>query len=312
MSIELPKNCRQVIQLVKEIQIDGRPMADPSHVDFEEFRAEYPDYSKEEAWQAIRRSRTLRRRTWPRNARFDPVPDYLIRAEHAGFGPLTRPEEERRADIPRSPDCLQAVLAEVVISELLDRVELPSIRFLEYECPDGKSVEIRETEWGPNKQGNGYRVSIFQGKRRRTICSAKFYVGRCDWGYRLTSAGWRALTDQGIDGAPKERQSSVNSNGAPHSPAAKADGPHPPNHFHWRGDAHDLPPRQWALLKHMWNVECLPVQTAATDVWGRDDVADSTMRSAVSKLDTAFSKMGCPFHFAMRNGYITKTKTRSS
>lgn len=82
------------------------------------------------------------------------------------------------------------------------------------------------------------------------------------------------------------------------------DGPHPPNVFVWKGEQHSLAPRLWQLLNHMWNRDRSPVQ----DVWEHDsEIADSSVRSDVSKLNTRLLDIGVPLSFSTKQGYVIKS-----
>jgi hypothetical protein len=84
-----------------------------------------------------------------------------------------------------------------------------------------------------------------------------------------------------------------------------ADGPMPPNQFWWKGKRHELAIRQWQILNRLWPLKAsIALQEVIDDVWGRSTVAESTVRSALSVLNTRLLKIGVPRHFHINNGYV--------
>ena len=87
------------------------------------------------------------------------------------------------------------------------------------------------------------------------------------------------------------------------------DGPIPPNLIQWNGKTHDLPPRQWSLLRYMWERESAGEAAVVTKVWG-NDVEDraATVSSTMTKLHDNLRRKGIalPWRLGRKNGRIVK------
>lgn len=82
-----------------------------------------------------------------------------------------------------------------------------------------------------------------------------------------------------------------------------ANGPHPPNRFHWGDIDLELPSQQWRLLDYLWHCphRLDKVTEVIQVVWG-DPISDSTVRSTVSKLNKSIEKTGVLI--SIKNGNI--------
>lgn len=89
-------------------------------------------------------------------------------------------------------------------------------------------------------------------------------------------------------------------------PPEAADGPAPPNLVWWQGERYDLSPRLWSLLRCLWGREKVEVQEVARRVWKDEglEVADSTIRSTLSQLNEWLQRIGIPWTYNLKAGYI--------
>lgn len=162
MSIDLSDDCREVLRVIKELQIDGRPIscADGHYAFF-------------------------------RRARFDRVPECILRAE---FASLTNDVVNVEAwwQTLSHPDHLEASLVELRTRGLINRARLTSMRCPRYERPDGLIVEISESR----REGElrGFEIYLFDGESTRTFVTSIPWLPDIptDWGYGL-GPGWEAI-----------------------------------------------------------------------------------------------------------------------
>jgi hypothetical protein len=100
---------------------------------------------------------------------------------------------------------------------------------------------------------------------------------------------------------------------SPVKEAVRQAGPEPPKHLNWpdkngKLERHELPPRLWAVLNCVWKHDRLPIQDVAKEVWKNEglDVADATIRTTVSRLNSVLAEIGIPWTYRVSAGYITK------
>jgi hypothetical protein len=90
--------------------------------------------------------------------------------------------------------------------------------------------------------------------------------------------------------------------------AKLTDGPQSPNVLLWKGQRHKMSPRQWSIVNHMWHRKSCSVQELAGVVWKDEglDVADSTIRSAISNVNNKLMAIGVPWSLSLSKGQIQK------
>lgn len=86
-----------------------------------------------------------------------------------------------------------------------------------------------------------------------------------------------------------------------------SDGPARPNLLWWKNSCHELQPRLWSLLDYLWDKDTVEVTRIEEDVW-REDVADSTIKAAISNLNKKLLEAEIPWSYAVKQGYIIKNK----
>lgn len=94
------------------------------------------------------------------------------------------------------------------------------------------------------------------------------------------------------------------------------DGPHPPNLLIVDGQTIELPPTLWKLARFMWDRKSATFEEVVDEAWGHDqDVSDSTIRSAVSKLMDAITKalpVACKYlNLSTKSAHIVNSPDRS-
>jgi hypothetical protein len=92
------------------------------------------------------------------------------------------------------------------------------------------------------------------------------------------------------------------------APNAEKDGLTSPDVLNWNGKKHYLQPRVWQLLCFLWDKDQVETESVVDNVWQRDHVADSTIRSTVYRLNEELAKAGVPWEYELKSGYIRKVK----
>ena len=115
----------------------------------------------------------------------------------------------------------------------------------------------------------------------------------------------KAWFGEGRERAPVNEVPKSNS-ALPSNPPA--DGPEPPNRLWWRGVRHELAPRLWALAVVLWQHDRVEIETAVRKVWKDEgeDVADGTIRSTLSQLNSKLTELKVPWTYGIKRGYIEK------
>jgi len=194
MSDDLPARCREVLDLIKELQIDGRPVPEITRRDLALYRQQYPTETIRETIGGLKNSRRIHGRTDHR-VRFDPVPEWILIAEQRNIGGRSEPAIE---------DQREAALIELRTRGLIDRLDVDHVGFVEYLRPDGLRVEVLAVEGMP-----GFRVYVsdliaeLEAKERLgldlgdellpavPIVWYRSFEDRRPWGYTL-KPGWQA------------------------------------------------------------------------------------------------------------------------
>jgi hypothetical protein len=88
------------------------------------------------------------------------------------------------------------------------------------------------------------------------------------------------------------------------------DGPVPPNLFRWEGVLHRVRPRDWQLLNAIYPSESIELQVVVEAVWGAEghEPKDTTIRSAIHRLNTRLFEIGVPFTYAVAVGRIVTSR----
>lgn len=90
--------------------------------------------------------------------------------------------------------------------------------------------------------------------------------------------------------------------------SAELDGPSPPNLISWNGQERDLPPIVWRLLQKIWRKKSIKIDRVCQYVWGdEDNRTDGALRTSLSRLNKELVKLGVPFCFEIKNGYIVRS-----
>jgi hypothetical protein len=82
----------------------------------------------------------------------------------------------------------------------------------------------------------------------------------------------------------------------------------PPNKCQWGNcEAIDVPPQSWQLLSYLVDHRTAKTQDVADAVWGEQssDLADKTINSALSRLNTRLAAANIPVSASMKAGFIT-------
>src|SRR5262249_31647840 len=90
----------------------------------------------------------------------------------------------------------------------------------------------------------------------------------------------------------------------------RTDGPAPPNTLIWQGTPHPLQPKLWRLLAALWDKENVELEELVRKVWREDgeDVTDSTVRAAISRLNDRMSRILIPWEYRLRGGHVIRKK----
>jgi hypothetical protein len=89
---------------------------------------------------------------------------------------------------------------------------------------------------------------------------------------------------------------------------AMPDGPQPPHWLWWKGKRHRLTPQQHQLLTFLWPHAEVQVERVERAVWGDEGaiVTESTLRSALSKLNGQLQVISIPWQYYLRRGKIIR------
>lgn len=90
------------------------------------------------------------------------------------------------------------------------------------------------------------------------------------------------------------------------SAASVADGPHPPNCLVLNGRETTLEPVPWRLVECIWGREMALEIDVCNYVWSDGDVADNSLKIAITKANRALEEVGADWTLRKKNGYVCK------
>ncbi len=91
------------------------------------------------------------------------------------------------------------------------------------------------------------------------------------------------------------------------SPAPEKDGPFHPYGFRWQGGEHDVPPRDWYLLKCVWKQKRTSLEKVIEVAWGENaEPSESAIKSALCRLNRILARAGVPWQYGRRGGFIVE------
>ncbi len=86
----------------------------------------------------------------------------------------------------------------------------------------------------------------------------------------------------------------------------QGDGPSKPQHFQWQGVKEKIPPIQHHLISIMWDRKPRDEDDVVEAVWGSKELkGDSSIRTAVSRVNRVFEDFNAPLIMRRLNGQIT-------
>jgi hypothetical protein len=82
-------------------------------------------------------------------------------------------------------------------------------------------------------------------------------------------------------------------------PEAKPDGPadEPPGMFYWAGEPLIIGKKSWELCRAIWQRPGVDFATIGKEVWGDDCTKTTTIKSALSRLNTKMTDQGVRFQW---------------
>jgi hypothetical protein len=113
---------------------------------------------------------------------------------------------------------------------------------------------------------------------------------------------------ENCDTTESEQHESPKTPDTPPSDNRHADGPEDPCWLWWGNVRHELAPRLWQILDHLWNRDKVSVEDLVSHVWSEEgeEIKDPTVRSYLSRLNTRLNEIGVPREYNLRRGHICR------